>query len=100
MVTREARSLALAQPKKESSNTHMVAPFLDEIGDLTLELQAKLLRVLQTNEVYKVGSTTPISVDVRIVAATHKDLQLAVNQGHFRLDLYYRLSVFPFICQP
>ena len=81
--------------KKESSNTHMVAPFLDEIGDLTLELQAKLLRVLQTNEVYKVGSTTPISVDVRIVAATHKDLQLAVNQGHFGLDLYYRLSVFP-----
>ena len=69
--------------------------FLDEIGDLTFELQAKLLRVLETTEVYKIGSTTPIPVDVRIVAATHKDLQLAVNDGRFRLDLYYRLSVFP-----
>jgi Nif-specific regulatory protein len=74
--------------------------FLDEIGDLTFELQAKLLRVLETTEVYKIGSTTPIPVDVRIVAATHKDLQLAVNDGRFRLDLYYRLSVFPIHLPP
>ena len=74
--------------------------FLDEIGDLTFELQAKLLRVLETTEVYKIGSTTPISLDVRIVAATHKDLQLAVNEGRFRLDLYYRLSVFPIHLPP
>ena len=74
--------------------------FLDEIGDLSFELQAKLLRVLETTEVYKIGSTTPIPVDVRIVAATHKDLQLAVNDGRFRLDLYYRLSVFPIHLPP
>ncbi|HCL69201.1 MAG TPA: sigma-54-dependent Fis family transcriptional regulator, partial [Gammaproteobacteria bacterium] len=74
--------------------------FLDEIGDLTFELQAKLLRVLETTEVYKIGSTTPIPLDVRIVAATHKDLQLAVNEGRFRLDLYYRLSVFPIHLPP
>ena len=74
--------------------------FLDEIGDLTFELQTKLLRVLETTEVYKIGSTTPIPVDVRIVAATHKDLQLAVNDGRFRLDLYYRLSVFPIHLPP
>ena len=86
---------ASATKKGKFEHAHGGTVFLDEIGDLTFELQAKLLRVLQTNEVYKVGSTTPVSVDVRIVAATHKDLQLAVNQGHFRLDLYYRLSVFP-----
>ena len=86
---------AAATKKGKFEHAHGGTVFLDEIGDLTFELQAKLLRVLQTNEVYKVGSTTPISVDVRIVAATHKDLQLAVNQGQFRLDLYYRLSVFP-----
>jgi len=86
---------AAATKKGKFEHAHGGTVFLDEIGDLTFELQAKLLRVLQTNEVYKVGSTTPVSVDVRIVAATHKDLQLAVNQGQFRLDLYYRLSVFP-----
>ena len=86
---------ASATKKGKFEHAHGGTVFLDEIGDLTFELQAKLLRVLQTNEVYKVGSTSPVSVDVRIVAATHKDLQLAVNQGHFRLDLYYRLSVFP-----
>ena len=86
---------ASATKNGKFEHAHGGTVFLDEIGDLTFELQAKLLRVLQTNEVYKVGSTSPVSVDVRIVAATHKDLQLAVNQGHFRLDLYYRLSVFP-----
>lgn len=69
--------------------------FLDEIGDLDLELQAKLLRVLEYKVIQRVGGTRDIPVDVRIVSATHKDLQQAVQEGRFRLDLYYRLNVFP-----
>ncbi len=69
--------------------------FLDEIGDLSLELQSKLLRVLETQTVQRVGGVKDIPVDVRIVAATHKNLQEAVNRGSFRLDLFYRLNVFP-----
>lgn len=69
--------------------------FLDEIGDLNLELQAKLLRVLEQQMIQRVGSIRDIPVDVRIVAATHKNLQSAVNNGAFRLDLFYRLNVFP-----
>ncbi len=69
--------------------------FLDEIGDLDLELQAKLLRLLETRVIQRVGATRDIPVDVQIVAATHKNLQEAVNEQHFRLDLFYRLNVFP-----
>ena len=69
--------------------------FLDEIGDLNLELQAKLLRVLEQQMIQRVGSVKDIPVNVRIVAATHKNLQNAVNTGSFRLDLFYRLNVFP-----
>jgi Nif-specific regulatory protein len=69
--------------------------FLDEIGDLDFELQAKLLRVLESRMIQRVGSTKDIPVDVRIVAATHQNLQEAVNEGRFRLDLFYRLNVFP-----
>ncbi len=67
--------------------------FLDEIGDLSMELQTKLLRVLQNNEIKRLGENVVRKVDVRIIAATHQDLSLMVRQGKFREDLYYRLSV-------
>jgi formate hydrogenlyase transcriptional activator len=69
--------------------------FLDEIGDLPLELQPKLLRVLQEQEFEKLGSSRTIRVDVRVVAATHQNLQQMVNERRYRADLYYRLNVFP-----
>ncbi|MGW8247903.1 MAG: sigma-54 interaction domain-containing protein [Acidiferrobacterales bacterium] len=74
--------------------------FLDEIGDLDLELQAKLLKVLEDREIHHVGGTRAIKVDVRIIAATHQNLQEAVNENRFRLDLFYRLNVFPIRLPP
>jgi len=69
--------------------------FLDEIGEIPFELQSKLLRVLQEKEVERVGGKTIIKVDVRIVAATNRNLELEVAEGRFRSDLYYRLNIFP-----
>jgi transcriptional regulator with GAF, ATPase, and Fis domain len=69
--------------------------FLDEIGDISLDVQTKLLRVLQERTFERVGSSEPLTVDVRILAATHQDLEELIRQGRFREDLYYRLNVFP-----
>jgi len=74
--------------------------FLDEIGDLALEAQAKLLRALETGEIERVGGTRTAQVDVRLLAATNKDLQEAVRNGDFREDLYFRLNVLPLVVPP
>lgn len=69
--------------------------FLDEIGELPLDMQAKLLRVIQDGEFYRVGGTTPVKTNVRIISATNRDLEKLVEEGKFRRDLYYRLNVVP-----
>ena len=74
--------------------------FLDEIGELPLELQAKLLRVLQTGEFDRLGGTKTLRTDVRLIAATNRDLQSAIDCGEFRADLYYRISSFPIRLPP
>ncbi|MCC7265516.1 MAG: sigma 54-interacting transcriptional regulator [Candidatus Latescibacteria bacterium] len=74
--------------------------FLDEIGDLSPNVQVKLLRVLQEKEIERVGSGETVRIDTRVIAATHRDLQLALQQGIFRSDLYYRLNVMPLELPP
>ncbi len=74
--------------------------FLDEIGDVPVELQVKLLRVLENKQIERLGSTRAIDVDVRVVAATNRDLEQAITEGRFRDDLYHRLNVFPIKVPP
>ena len=74
--------------------------FLDEIGEMPVELQAKLLRILQEGEFERLGNPNTVKVDVRVIAATNRDLEKAVKEGSFREDLYYRLKVFPILSPP
>jgi len=74
--------------------------FLDEVGDMDMELQAKLLRVLQEGEFERLGGIQTVRTDVRLIAATHRDLAVLVSNGEFRSDLYYRLNVFPISVPP
>jgi formate hydrogenlyase transcriptional activator len=86
---------AIAQKVGRFELAHQGTLFLDEVGDIPLELQPKLLRVLQEQEFERLGGTRTIGVNVRLVAATHRDLEQMVASGQFRSDLYYRLNVFP-----
>jgi transcriptional regulator with GAF, ATPase, and Fis domain len=86
---------ALALKKGRFELAHQGTLFLDDVGDLPMELQPKLLRALQEGVFERVGGEKPVQVDVRIIAATHVNLQKAVEEGTFREDLYYRLAVFP-----
>lgn len=91
---------AVAQKKGKFELANGGTIFLDEIGDMTLATQAKILRVLQEREFERVGGTKTVQVDVRIIAATNKDLQKAVEQKQFREDLYFRLNVVPVYLPP
>ncbi|MES1250387.1 MAG: sigma-54 dependent transcriptional regulator, partial [Chitinophaga rupis] len=79
---------------------HTGTMLLDEIGEMPLEMQVKLLRVLQEKEIQRIGSSTTIKTDVRVIAATSRNLEKEVAEGRFRLDLYYRLQVFPITLPP
>jgi len=79
---------------------HRGTLFLDEIGDMPMTMQAKLLRVLEEGEIERVGGDKPFAVDVRVVVATHRDLEEQVRQGTFREDLYHRVFVFPIVLPP
>ncbi len=79
---------------------HMGTVFLDEVGEMDISLQAKLLRALQEGEIDRVGGGTPVSVDLRIIAASNRDLESAVEAQEFREDLFYRLSAFPVLIPP
>src|SRR5579864_2382076 len=91
---------AIAQKMGRFELAHKGTLFLDEIGDIPLELQPKLLRALQEHEFERLGGTRTIKVDVRLVAATNRDLAKMIVERQFRTDLYYRLSVFPILVPP
>jgi transcriptional regulator with PAS, ATPase and Fis domain len=81
-------------------NAHMGTLFLDEVAELSLAVQAKLLRVIQEMEVRPVGGKKPVAIDVRIICATHRNIQEMIEEGKFRSDLFYRLNVIPINVKP
>ncbi len=91
---------AVAQRVGRFEAAHRGTLFLDEIGDMPLSLQSKLLRVLQEQEFERLGSTRTVRVDVRVIAATNRDLSELVEQRAFRMDLFYRINVFPITLPP
>jgi len=91
---------AVQMKKGRFELAHRGTIFLDEVGDLPLSVQVKLLRVIQEMEFERVGGTQTLSVDVRVIAATHRDLEKAILEGLYRQDLYYRLSVIPIQIPP
>ena len=91
---------AHTQKKGQFETADQGTLFLDEIGDLNISMQAKLLRALQEREIMRVGGTRPIKVDVRVIAATNRDLEVMVKEGRFREDLYYRLNIIPIVIPP
>jgi len=91
---------ALSQKLGRFERAHQGTIFLDEVGDLPLSVQIRLLRVLQEKEIERVGGTKPIKVDVRIIAATHRNVETLVREGVFREDLWFRLNVFPINIPP
>ena len=91
---------ALTQKRGRFERAHGGTIFLDEIGDFPQEAQSRLLRVLQEKEIERVGGTDPIHVDIRVIAATHRDLEAMLTEGRFRQDLYFRLRVFPVAIPP
>jgi PAS domain S-box-containing protein len=97
---RGAYTGALSRQAGRFEAANLSTLFLDEIGDLPLEVQVKLLRVLQERVIERLGSTQQLKVDVRIIAATNRNLEQAVTDGTFREDLFYRLNVFPIVVPP
>jgi len=91
---------AVAQKRGRIERAHGGTLFLDEIGELTPEAQIRLLRVLQEKEIDRIGSTQTIRVNIRIIAATHKNLEKMMEQKKFRADLFFRLRVFPIVIPP
>ena len=91
---------AIANKLGSLESAHTGSLFLDEIGEMAIDLQVKLLRVLQNGEIQKVGSNSSHAVDIRVIVATHRDLNLMVKAGTFRQDLFYRLSVIPLEMPP
>jgi transcriptional regulator with GAF, ATPase, and Fis domain len=91
---------AISQKRGRFERANGGTIFLDEIGELTAGVQVRLLRVLQEKEIERVGGTEPVQVDIRVVAATHRNLETMLAEGKFREDLYFRLKVFPILIPP
>ena len=91
---------AISQKRGRFERADKGTIFLDEIGELPLQAQVRLLSVLQTREIERVGGTSPIPVDIRIISATHRDLEEMIASRRFREDLWFRLNVFPITIPP